>query len=377
MGDIRSEKLVNPETKSPFLIRSFNEVQKLDLPPIKELIGNLIYPKEQTIIFGTTNVGKSIFAMQLAMAISKGEDLDLGNDIVLRNECEPMRVVYYDFELSDSQLQLRYKHSEPNPNLFYAKIARGEILDTKPLEVFNSIKQSAFEKEARCIIIDNITSISGDLEKTENAKQFMQEMWKLARHEDFTIIILTHTPKMEEFKSIEINDLKGSSVLSQLSDNIIGISKVNCKDENEFYIKQIKVRNSSKTYNASNVIHTKIDSQENIKYTAIGFANEQELLIGEYVSKQTGKKMLCVYAQLYYGSSREAEKNLKENRVTGCTFVNIRKHFNSYEKMDSKSLTLLKEKSLDELKILLDGKSLNGSFPLKDGHTMNGKQIDF
>jgi KaiC/GvpD/RAD55 family RecA-like ATPase len=377
MSDTKSEQLTTTEAKSPFLIRSFNEVQQLDLPPIKELIGNLIYPKEQTIIFGTTNVGKSIFAMQLAMVISKGEDLNLGNGVVLKNECDAMNVVYYDFELSDSQLQLRYQHSESYPNLFYAKISRGEILDTKPLEVFASIKRSAFEKEARCIVIDNITAISGDLEKTENAKQFMQQMWSLARFEDFTIIILTHTPKTENYKSIELNDLKGSSVLSQLADNIIGISKVNCSEENEFYIKQIKVRNSSKTYNSSNVIHTKIDDVGNLKYYAIGLANEQELLIGEYVNSQPDQKMLCVYATLYYGSLRSAEYNLKVNGVKHCSHVNIRKHYKSFEQKDSKALNILKEKTQDELKLLLDEKSSNGSFPFKDGHINNDDKIAF
>ena len=372
---ILSEELVKPVVKKhPFNIRTLSSVLMDDLQPVKKLVGDLIYPEEQTILFGGTNIGKSILAMQIARAICSGESLNLGGGIYLENECDPINVIYYDFELSQRQIQNRYNSKIDCINLYWANITRGEILETEPKKVFEQLKSGAEDVEAKCMIIDNISAISGDLEKGENAKAFMGELWKLARDENYTIIVISHITKMgKSFEPIKIEHLKGSASIGQLADNVIGMGKVNCDNDNEVYIKQIKVRNTAKKYGAANVIQTQTKMiDDTLVHDAIGIVNEQELL-----SENTGlngrnnNRQLFVFASLYYGNN-EASRILNKAGVPGSSKSNVSTAVKAFKDADSKLYKRYEELSADHLKTKLEFESpLDDCLPLRDGHQMN------
>ena len=63
------------------------------------------------------------------------------------------------------------------------------------------------------IIIDNISRVSGDIEKSEPAKEFMDACLKLVKGEKYNIIIVAHITKKEPFITITKNDLRGSGIL--------------------------------------------------------------------------------------------------------------------------------------------------------------------
>lgn len=357
MDVIRSEELAKPNVKKhPFLIKSMTDEVSQKLEPTNRLIGQLIYPEEQTILFGKTGVGKSVLAIQVAEAISEGKSLNLGNGVYLENDCDPIAVIYFDFELSQRQFQNRYDPLHNFKNLFIARVERGEMLDIDPKKIFTQIKSGAEQVRAKCIIIDNISAISGDLEKGENAKHFMQELWKLARDEKYTIIILAHTTKVEEFKPITVNHLAGSSKINQLCDSIIAIGEAN-RETGEYYIIQLKNRNTGKIYDRSNVIHTRIAKEgTSLRHHAIGLVAEADLLVNVSVDLgRSGNRLLCVYAYLYYGSGREASKALAG--MDGTSHNNITTHVNAYKASDSKSYNKLREMGDDQLMELLESQN--------------------
>ncbi len=371
MEVIKKEELSIPIIKKhPFCIKQLCKVLEEDLPPIKRLVGDLIYSEEQTIIFGGTGLGKSIFAMQIAHSISNGKDLDLDVGVKFDNECEPITVIYYDFELSQRQIQRRLKSSINNANLYWANIERGEALEVEPKKMFEQLKAGAEEVKAKCIIIDNISAISKDLEKGENAKAFMSELWKLARDEKYTIIILSHIPKIKDYEPISVNHIKGSSTIGQLSDNIIGIGKVNSDNDNEVYIKQVKVRNSAIEFGSSNVIHTEITrANEIMVHKAIGYANEIDLL-NNYSSGLgfTNHRKLCVLAYLYYGSYRKAENGIMG--FVDLNFTTIKHHVDKFKGDYIDEYNRYKNLSSDELKEQLEVENPNQDecFPIKTDH---------
>lgn len=376
MEKIQSENLAKPIIKEhPFCIKQLSKVLEEELPPIKKLVGDLIYSEEQTIIFGGTGLGKSILAMQIAHSISNGKDLDLVNGISFENECEPITVIYYDFELSQRQIQRRLKSSIDNTNLYWANIERGEVLEVEPKKMFEQLKAGAEYAKAKCIIIDNISAISKDLEKGENAKAFMGELWKLARDEEYTIIVLSHIPKIKDFEAISVNHIKGSSTIGQLSDNLIGIGKVNCDNDSEVYIKQIKVRNSAKKFGSSNVIHTSIKTVNDVLiHEAIGFANEQELL-NNISTDATSNKKFFVYASLYYGLNK-ASKILKGFGVQGASSGNISFHVTTFKKVEGHAYNELRKRSPDELKELLELENpLDDYLPYSKGHNPKNEDL--
>ena len=70
-----SEQLNIPEEiKHPFEIQEMNDLVAEEIPPTKKLIGSLIYPEEFTLLFGKSNVGKSVLAMQIADDVARARD---------------------------------------------------------------------------------------------------------------------------------------------------------------------------------------------------------------------------------------------------------------------------------------------------------------
>lgn len=88
-----------------FLIKTANEwmAEAKMLPPQKKLIGELFFENETTILFGETNSGKSIAAVQFADCISRGAGFG-----PLENTAGAQKVVYFDFELTKRQFSVRY-----------------------------------------------------------------------------------------------------------------------------------------------------------------------------------------------------------------------------------------------------------------------------
>ena len=373
MSTILSEQLATPEVvKHPFKISPIDDILRLELQPLKMLIGELVYPEEQTILFGGTGLGKTALAMQMAHAISTGQDMDLG-DITFRNQCDPIKVLYYDFELSPRQIQNRYRKPFENKNLFYSQVKRGEYMADKPTEVFEQLKSGAEQVEAKCIIIDNISAISGDIEKGENAKLFMKPLWRLVREEGYTIIILAHTPKLERFKPLSIDNIKGSAVIGQLTDNAIAMGLVNTDREKEIYIKQVKVRNSEEMYGGGNCIHTFTTIKDSfLVHKAIGFATETELLtIATGDLGNTDNRMFFIFASLYYGSLRKAETVLKEREIEGSSKGNMSRHIKLYKDSDMKNYKQLEAMNDDELKGMMEFHNpTDNLLPLKEGQKM-------
>ncbi len=308
----------NKETGSKFIGRTTNELRAelKHTPPPRKLIGGLIYEGEQSIIFGPTNVGKSIFGVQIAEALSEGKDLILGGE-TLENESEPMNVVYFDFELSDSQFLKRIGKRDFNENFVRLSLKRGEILAGKPKEIFDYLKEASLIYEAKIIIIDNITKIGNRLEESDRAAEFMSSLWDLCRYENYTIIIMAHTPKRDKKIPITADSMSGSSKLSQLSDALIGINEMPSEDSHtKVYLKQIKSRNGFRKYGEMNVITMKIveDEVSFVKHQGLGTLSELAAINGS--ESNHIEKQLATACIIKYGSSRKAEAETGINHNT-------------------------------------------------------------
>lgn len=309
------------ERKSPFITRSLKQVKEEvgSRPPIKKLVGDLISEGEQTILFSTTNLGKSILAYQIGKSIAEGTDVVLGEDVILENECNPMTTILFDFELSDGQFIERLGNSIPN-NFYYTQIDRGQLLGGDPKKVMNLLRDEAETVGAKMIIIDNISKIGSDLEKSENAKLFMDEIFRLVKHEDYNILIIAHTPKLKRGDPVTIDSLAGSSRLGQLVDNAIALGKQNEEiTDGKIYIKQLKTRMSKIKYGANNVIvgGIKSDASGWVKFYADGYAMESSAILGDIITTPGYKdKIVSALAVLLYGSARKASVKLGHDTHT-------------------------------------------------------------
>lgn len=239
----------------------------INTPDPKMYFHNLIVQFENTVIFASSNVGKSILAIQIAEDIARTD-----------------KILYVDLELSAKQFQMRYSDvSTGEVHIFPGNFTRAEI-DPELIvgadleqEILDSIEEAAAQG-TKFFVIDNITFICNDSEKGATAGSFMMKLIRLKKKYSLTTIVIAHTPKRRGWEPITQNDLAGSAKLINFFDAGIAVAR-SAKDNNLRYLKQVKVRTGEYQYDAENVIVfdiTKIGGF--LKFEIQGYARENEHL---------------------------------------------------------------------------------------------------
>ena len=208
-------------------------------PDPKTWFNGMIVSCENTVLFAASNVGKSILAVQIAEEIAQSE-----------------KVLYLDLEMSDKQFQLRYtdgnqKHLFPE-NFLRAELNVERLLDADFEQgIIDSIEEAA-RHDVKNIIIDNITFVCINAEKSEAAGEFMKRVIFLKNKYALTIIAIAHTPKRPYNSPLTQFDLAGSARLINLFDAGIALG-CSVRDRNIRYIKQVKTRTGELIYDEDNV----------------------------------------------------------------------------------------------------------------------------
>ncbi len=242
-------------------------------PPM--LAGSLFYQGELAILFAETSAGKSIFAVQIADALSRGVNVG-----PLRNEADPLKVVLFDFELSEKQFQTRYtKKDHPRPFPFHDNLLRPEMTDEAPPDgmTWEDYILKAFEEVINTvspdvIILDNITYLEADQEKARKAAPLMKHLKHLKKKYNISVLAIAHTPKRNLANPITRNDLAGSKMLINFCDSAFAIGE-SASDPSLRYVKQIKTRAGEIVYHAENVLLASI-TQHDDGFTCFDFMGE-------------------------------------------------------------------------------------------------------
>lgn len=281
-------------------------------PAPKMLFGEFWFQGELCILFADTNVGKSILAVQMGDQISRGgaatrQETGVGSkepsgttspvstllSPVLRTECGPQRVVYFDFELTDKQFESRVArrdvmgefytdHYQFSPNFSRAEIdpETSELHGHKTFEEFlnHSLDKVIVEQKADVLIIDNLTYLRDETENARNALPLMKYLKELKARHGISILALAHTPKRDSSKPLGRNDLQGSKMLINFCDSSFAIGESQ-KDPGVRYLKQIKSRNSSIVYHGDNVLLATVEKKDSLLQFAFnGTGSEREHL---------------------------------------------------------------------------------------------------
>lgn len=222
---------------------------------------------EVACLFSDSNVGKSILALQIAEEIAKRQ-----------------AVIYFDFEMSDTQLFIRYSdkqdiHKFPE-NLYRGSIdpyaiSEGNFEET----LIKNIESAALKFEAKVLIIDNLTYMCNDSEKGDSAGSLMMKLMRLKQKYGWSLLVIAHTPKRDENDPIEPRHLAGSKKLFNFFDSVFALGR-SCKDPSYRYLKQLKVRSGEIVYGADNVFILQLDKADdgNLHYLEKGEEPEDNQL---------------------------------------------------------------------------------------------------
>jgi archaellum biogenesis ATPase FlaH len=228
---------------------------------IQSLMGAMWQTGELHILFADTGAGKSVWSTQIADALSKG----LNVFEILPNKNKPLKVLFYDFELSDKQFQKRYtdEHGKMynfSENFFIDYIDFKSLVEDNPTckiddLVTNKIKADIETIEPDVLIIDNLTYLKTEsTQDTSVALDLIRKLNELKRQYNLSMLVLAHTPKLKEGTPLTVNELGGSKHLSNFVDSVSAIGK-SSKGSSIRYIKQVKPSRSSELiFDSSNVI---------------------------------------------------------------------------------------------------------------------------
>lgn len=231
-----------------FQYKSFNKTleESRELADPEPLWKKFWYEGEICCLFGDSGTGKSTLAVQIAKEIA-----------------EKKKVLYYDFELTDKQIEMRYKAPNGEPFEFPDNMIRPDVnFDRLELYGYETQLLDGIEKDASVmgvdtLIIDNISWLCSNVEDGDLAGKLMMQLIRMKKRRNWSILVLAHTPKRETFKPISPNDLAGSKRVLNFLDSAFAIGS-SAWGVDIRYIKQIKVRYGRIIHGADNVISAEI-----------------------------------------------------------------------------------------------------------------------
>ncbi len=237
-------------------------------PNPKSLWLSLWYENEVACLFADTNMGKSIYAVQIAEHVSQEQ-----------------KVLYFDFEMTDKQFQLRYTDAETgdmhdfNDNLLRVELSPVYVDLSNIHSIISHISDAVDISGARVIIIDNITWICNRAESGDAAGELMQMLIDLKRRKGLSILVLAHTPKRNTASKLTQNSLAGSKRIANFMDSMFAIGATQTDRPAGRYIKQIKVRSSEMEYGEDHVITAwLVKDGDYISLMHTGYGRESALL---------------------------------------------------------------------------------------------------
>lgn len=270
-----------PENNDLLIMKSANEwIQEAKKKPTpKMLCGEFWFEGELCILFASTNIGKSILAVQIADSISRGESIGS-----FKLQAPKQKVLYLDCELTDKQFQRRYTNDdETNDYPFDDNFKRIEInpniiTDTDfETAVYQAIERKIIETGARALIIDNLTFLKSGTETARDALPLMKTFKMLKTKHSLSIMALAHTPKRDSTNPLTINDMQGSAMIANFIDSCFAIGKSVTDDLR--YIKQLKQRSCEQVYHADNVVIAEISKPSNfLQFEFMGHGEESKFL---------------------------------------------------------------------------------------------------
>lgn len=258
-----------------------DEARSREIP--KMLFGKFWHQGEVCILFADSNLGKSILAVQIADAISKGKGT---HPFSVEADAQP--VIYCDFELTDKQFESRYsmdytQHYRFHPNFLRAQLNPDPELMNDALNfddtLIADLEASVVHNNAKILIIDNITYLRTETEQAKDALPLMKQLKNLKNKYGLSILVLAHTPKRDLTQQITRNDLQGSKMLMNFCDSAFTIGESNA-DSSIRYLKQIKQRNTEQVYGDGNICLCRISKPFNfLHYEFVKYGNELTQLI--------------------------------------------------------------------------------------------------
>ena len=323
----------NIETRVQTYLTANEAMEKaLKLPPTKALYKTFWYENELCIFFAESNVGKSLYAMQMA------EDI-----------AQERKVMYLDYELSLSQFRSRYTNDKTgvpykfSDNLYRPSLRIEQVCTDNEVEayLFQKIEEGV-KMGVKTYIVDNITYLCGKLDQGMEATRIMKRLSAMKHTYGLSLLVIAHTKKRNSKKEIVADDLAGSKRLMNFCDSSFAMGRSQM-DEKTIYLKQIKVRQGENQHGRDNVILYRIVKEDNFpQFVEEGCSAEEKLL---KPSKSEDKNILKAKVRIFHEEGLSNRAIAKELGVAEGTVRNWLKELKEVANVSTESSPIIQEES--------------------------------
>jgi hypothetical protein len=217
-----------------------------------QLCGKLLCKGDTLVIYSSDGEGKSTLAMDMCIGIANGSKTHLLSEQEVPSAPRPQRVYYFDAELSDDDIKMRF-----NPDYHYPdNLKRISHVYSTVQELFDSIESFVYNgKSDVTICIDNLSAIIPTSSANAYRDLFLRQnsIKEKARADGFYVIfiIITHTTKTVPGRINE--NFYGSAYLGNLSASRIALLPTRFGED----YKMLKVQKNRKMPKDGNVIVVK------------------------------------------------------------------------------------------------------------------------
>lgn len=217
-----------------------------------QICGKLLCKGDTLVIYSSDGEGKSTLAMDMCIGIANGSKTHLLSEQEVPSAPRPQRVYYFDAELSDDDIKMRF-----NPDYHYPdNLKRISHVYSTVQELFDSIESFVYNgKSDVTICIDNLSAIIPTSSANAYRDLFLRQnsIKEKARADGFyvTFIIITHTTKTVPGHINE--NFYGSAYLGNLSASRIALLPTRFGED----YKMLKVQKNRKMPKDGNVIVVK------------------------------------------------------------------------------------------------------------------------
>jgi RecA-family ATPase len=248
------------------------------LQPLEVIVEGLMHKTGLAMIAGSPGVGKSLLAMNLALAIASDKEKFLHYNIERHG-----KVLWIDYEMTKSEFVSRLQKIpiEPKPDHFKFLLDAPNITDKKFLEVLSSIIE---EEQPLLVVIDNITtSHGGDENAAKDVRNILRPLQLLAKQYDINFLLVHHFRKHVRFETLNLDMIVGSGTFARLLHSAL-LMHESSKDTSIRIVKAAKLRNWPQQWKQT----FGIQLQDDLTFDYIGEVDEQEHLPSAFVNSKSG-----------------------------------------------------------------------------------------
>lgn len=279
-----------------------SDLLKMDLPPAEDLVVGLIRAQSVNLLVGETGSGKSMLALNLALAVSTGSESWIGYEVIGEG-----KVLYLNSEMALPDIRRRLeKMLRALP--VGTDISTLSIPRELPLlrDCIKAIMRECETGGYVLIIADCLYFMHDEDENDSSSMRDLMRLFLVLRDKfNLAVVVVHHLRKGGDGSRSQMNQIRGSSVFSAVMDTVIQL-KYHPDDKTKRILVPVKFRHLPDSQKEGVVIALDEDTDTFRREGKIAFGNPG------ITAEQERAKDVIIFADVFRGREEMSSSEIVE-----------------------------------------------------------------